>query len=99
MVPSRLDDYLSLSGALRGIVHRDLKPANNIGQGLRQRRWSLERSTLDVLHYKVVRPDIMQRANVGMIQGGYGVRFSLEAFGELFIRNLDRDNAIQPRVT
>ena len=65
-------------------------------KSLSDRQRTLEYSAFDILHDQVVRPDIMQRANVGVIQGGYGVRFALESFGELFVRNLDCDNAIQP---
>ena len=34
-----------------------------------------------------------------MVQGRDRVRFALEAFGELFAGNLNRDDAIQSRVT
>ena len=67
-------------------------------KSLSDRQRTPEYSAFDVLHDQVVRPDIMQRANVGVIQGSYCVRFALESFGELFVRNLDRDHAIQPRI-
>ena len=65
-------------------------------KSLSDRQGTSEYGAFDILHDQVVRPDIMQGANMGVIQGGYGVRFALEAFRELFVRNLDRDNAIQP---
>ena len=40
----------------------------------------------------------MQDADVGMVQGCDRVGFTLEALGELLVRNLDGDEAIQPRV-
>jgi hypothetical protein len=39
-----------------------------------------ECGTFHLLHDQVVRPDVVQGANVGVIQRGYGVRFALEAF-------------------
>ena len=80
-----------LVGSVEGIanLHRIIK---SLGDTQR----TSERGTFDVLHDQVVRPDIMQGANVRMIQRGHGVRFALEAFGEPFVRNLDRDHAIQP---
>jgi hypothetical protein len=33
-----------------------------------------------------------------MIQRSYGVRFVLEAFGEPFVSNFDRDNLVQPGI-
>src|SRR5580692_13145662 len=41
----------------------------------------------------------MQGADVGMVQCRDRVRFALEAFGKLFVGNLNRDGAIQSRVT
>ena len=55
---------------------------------------SPQRNALDVFHHKVVRPDIMQGTNVGMVQGGNRVRFALEALGELLVGNLDGNDAI-----
>lgn len=65
-------------------------------KSLSNRQRTSEYRPFDVLHDQVVRPDIVQRANVRVIQRSYGVRFALEPFGELFVRNFDRDNAIQP---
>ena len=48
--------------------------------------------------------DIVQHADVGMIQTGYGFGFSLESLSAPGIRrelqqNLDGDGALQPRVS
>src|SRR5579864_9656454 len=61
-------------------------------------QWSLQGRALDVLHHQVVWPDIVQGADVGMVQGRDRVRFALEALGELLVGNLDGDGAIQPRI-
>jgi hypothetical protein len=46
----------------------------------------------------VVRPDITKGAYVGVVQGRDRMGFALKALGELFVGNLDCDNAIQSRV-
>ena len=55
-----------------------------------------QRRTLDQFHYKIIRPDVVERADVGMVQGSDRLRFALEAIGKLPGGNLDRDIAIQP---
>ena|SRR5450631_282627 len=50
-----------------------------------------ELGALDVLHDQVIRADIVQDTDVGMIPCGDGFGFPLETFGEVFLRNLDRD--------
>jgi hypothetical protein len=47
---------------------------------------------------KVVRPDVVQRADAGVVQRRHGASFALEAFAELRLRGLDRDDAIEARV-
>jgi hypothetical protein len=63
-----------------------------MGQGAAQRH------AFDIFHYQIVRPDIMQGTDVGMVQGGDRVRFALEAIGELLVGKFDGDDAIQSRV-
>ena len=67
-------------------------------QCLIDRQRPLESRALDVLHHQVIRPDIVERANVGMIQRRHGASFALETLAELFVRNLDCDDSIEPRV-
>ena len=72
---------------LRGVLQR-----------LIDRQRPLERRALDVLHHQVIRADIVERTNVGMIQRRDGVGFALETLAELGVGNFDRDVAIQARV-
>jgi len=46
----------------------------------------------------VVWADIVELANVRVIQRGDSARFPLEALAELSLRNLQRNDAVQPRV-
>ena len=57
-----------------------------------------KRLALDVLHDQVVRPDVVQRADVRVIQRRDRVGFTLEAIAELLGGHLDRHFAVQPRV-
>ena len=65
-------------------------------QRLPNRHRTLERPPVDVLHHEIIRPDVVQRADVRMIQRGNGACFPLEALGELLARNLDRHGAVEP---
>lgn len=56
------------------------------------------RRALDVLHDQVVRPDVVQRANVGMIQRRDRLGLAREAGAELVSARLDRDGPVEPRV-
>ncbi len=42
-----------------------------------------ERLTLDIFHHEVIRPHIVQGANVRMIQRGDGSGLAFQAFAEL----------------
>ena len=57
-----------------------------------------KRRSLDQLHHQVVRPDVVQRADVGMVQRGDRARFALEPRAELVAADLDRDGALQTRI-
>jgi hypothetical protein len=48
---------------------------------------------LDVLHDEVIRSDIIEMADVGVVERGDGAGFLGEALGELSIGNFDRDIA------
>src|SRR5262249_43443988 len=63
-----------------------------------ERQRSFERRAFYVVHHKIVRPNVMQRANVWMIQRGDGTGLAFEALGEFLVRNFDRNKTIQPRV-
>ena len=73
------------------------------GEGFLQRNGALTNSIrqsrpLNMFHHEVVRPDIEQCADVGMIQRRDGSRLLLKALGEVALTDLDRDEPIQPRV-
>jgi hypothetical protein len=42
-----------------------------------------ERLALDILHHQVIRTNIVQRADVGMVERGDGARFAVKAVVEL----------------
>ena len=52
-------------------------------QCLIERERPLELCAFDLLHDQVIRADIVQNANIGMIQRRDGFGFSLEAFAEI----------------
>ena len=80
-------------GGLHGIEHL-LRQGQRLGNGQRP----LQRLALDVLHHEVVGPDVVQRANVRVIQLRDGSRFALEALAERAQVLLDCDDAIQASV-
>jgi len=53
---------------------------------------------VDELHYQIIRPNIVELADVRMIQRGHRTRLALEAFVEFDLRGLDRNRAVEPRV-
>jgi hypothetical protein len=58
-----------------------------------------DRRAVDVLHHQVARADIVNLANVGMVESRDGLGFSLEPFAELRSGYLDRHIAIQAGVS
>ena len=66
----------------------------SFGRRERAERWS----AFDVLHNEVIRADIVERADIGVVEGGDGAGFAQEAVGKLVGAELDRDIAMQPRV-
>jgi hypothetical protein len=53
---------------------------------------------LDVLHHQIVRSDIVNLADVGMIQRGDGLGLTLKALRELCCGDLNGHVAIQPGI-
>jgi hypothetical protein len=82
------------------LVRRFERIANlhGIFQRLIHRQRPCERRALDVLHHQVVRSNIVQRTDVGVIQRRDRLGFALKAFRELFVGNLDGNRAIQARI-
>ena len=92
-----MDHALGVRGGQR------IDDLHRITQGLIERQRTSfddlrERLALDVLHHQVIRADIVQRADVGMIERGDGARLALEAIVELARGNLDRDGPVEARV-
>ena len=77
------------------------------GRGPRSNR-CLQRLAVDVLHHQVVdvvlHPDVVERADVWMVQAGNDEGFAIEAFTtfrvvrQMLRQRLDRDGAVQARV-
>src|SRR5262249_42340162 len=56
------------------------------------------RLALNQFHHQIVRSNIVEGTDVGMIQRGNGASFTLEALNELLLRDLNRDGAAQARI-
>src|SRR5215831_14889394 len=70
----------------------------SVRDGLVERHRALQRLALDVFHHQVIGTDIVNLADVRMVQSSYGAGFLLEARGELLFRDFDRDGAIEAAV-
>jgi hypothetical protein len=57
-----------------------------------------ERLAVDILQHQIIRPDIENLANVGMIQRRYRPSLLLKSLAMLAVQTLDRDDAPQPRI-
>ena len=72
--------------------------------GLAGRQWTSRCRSVDVLEHQVTRSDVVDLADVRMVETGDGARFTLEAAlpvgvgGELGGQHLDRDVAAQTRI-
>src|SRR5215471_17858659 len=69
-----------------------------VGKRPVERQRPSERPAVDILHDQVIGADIIQSADVRMIQRGDGASLPLETFGELNLRDLQCDEAAEPRV-
>src|SRR5215471_14221798 len=89
-------------GDLNGVVYGRRRIERTLFQYLRERR------TLDVFHdeieRRIVLTDVIEAANVRMIQRGNCARFQFESMTEfaplrqVFANLLDDDYAVQPRI-
>src|SRR5712691_13020430 len=80
------------------LVVRSAESIGNLprdAQSLIERHWSRGRLALDELHHQVIRADVVNLADVGVIQRGDGFGFTFKAFRELRGGDLDRDITIQ----
>ena len=80
-VVRRLQRVGDLPGERQRFVDRDRRRANAVG----------ERRTVNQLHHEIVGPDVVQRADVRMVERGDGAGLPLEAVAEAFGRHLDCD--------
>ena len=88
------------SGTRTGRGNRDVGSRCSIREGRRScRQRSLERRAIHVLHDQIVGADVVESADVGMVQCRHGTSFPVETFGELLFGNLDSDGAVQSLVT
>ena len=81
---------------MSGFERAAMPSASRTASGRSQR--PARRSAVDVLHDDVIRADIVNLADIGMIQRGDGFGFPLEAFGKPGVGNLDGHIAIEPRI-
>ena len=72
---------------LARILHRPL-----------DRQRPLEGLAFDILHDEVIRPHIVQRADMRMIQRCHGFGFPVKALRELLFRDFESDSAVEPRI-
>ena len=62
-------------------------------------KWPTQRFPFDVLHHQIVRADIVQLANVRVIQSRDEFCFLCESLPVFGVQSFDRDNAVQSRVS
>src|SRR6516165_3804327 len=66
--------------------------------GLLSLQGASQRAALDVLQHEIIRPNVVDLADMRMIQRGNRTRFLLESSRVLGLQPLNRDDAVQPRV-
>ena len=70
--------------------------------GVVQRRFERHRAfqglALDQLHHQVVRADVVERADIRVIERSHRTDFALESVGELHAGDFDRNLTTEPRV-
>ena len=84
------------AAAVRGVDGIEDLPREH--QGVIELDRARERLPVDVLHDQVVRPDVIERTDMRMVQAGDRVRLALEAFAEGRQHFLDGDDAVEPGV-
>ena len=76
--------HFQCAGDLHGVLQALLQPQRT-GQGI----------AINVLHHQVIWSDIVNLADIGMIQRRNGLRLAFEALAELSSGNFDRHVAFQ----
>src|SRR4051812_29881014 len=70
-----------------------------IFQRLFQGQRTCERPAFDIFHHQVTWTDVIQRADVRMVQSSHGPSLALETLGESLVRYFDRNRAVESRIT
>ena len=83
---------------LCGLFER-LRDLPRQSQRVLYRQWPLKRLAFDKFHDQVVRPNVMQRANIRVVQRGDRVGLLLETRCVFALQSLDGDDAVEPGVT
>jgi hypothetical protein len=65
---------------------------------LLHRGGSFGRRAFEVFHHQIVWAVVVKRADVGMIERGYGAGFAIESLTESCGGSFDGDRAVEPRV-
>lgn len=68
------------------------------GESFVDRQGAGKGRAVDVLHDEIVRADVVEGADVGVVEGGNGAGFGVEAVGESLFGELDGDEAFQAGV-
>src|SRR5215831_7871106 len=63
------------------------------------RQWTSQRVALDELHHQIIGTDVVEMADVWMVQRRYYPRFLRESLAEAHSAHLDCDLAREPRVS
>jgi hypothetical protein len=66
--------------------------------GVGDRHRALKRTAIEVLEHQIVRPDIVNLADMRMVERGNCTRFLFESRNVRRAHALDGDDAIEPRV-
>ncbi len=74
---------------------RDLTGA---GDGFGDRQRAFHWFAVDQLHDEIIGPDVVELADIRVVEGGNGASFAFEAFGESFGHDFDGDGAIETGV-
>jgi hypothetical protein len=78
------------------------QPLGNLRRDVQQRLGAgdtPERHAVHELHDEVVRPDVVQLADMRVVQRSDGPRLAVEAFRELFLRDLDGNGSVEPGIS
>src|SRR4051812_6219404 len=57
-----------------------------------------ESMSFDILHHEIIRPNVVQGADMRMIESGDRTSFALETIGESLLTDLDRNDTMETRV-